>query len=94
MHRFPDSKVHGANMGPSDGPHVGPMNFAIWEFDVCFDAGLNNNRLPVICGDLWRRYMTKLITGKFYPVNTGCELLQRCVFKFTNDHVDILFDIM
>ena len=31
-----DSKVHGANMGPicaqqdPDGPHVGPMNFAIW----------------------------------------------------------------
>ena len=22
----PDSRVHGANMGP----HVGPMNFAIW----------------------------------------------------------------
>ena len=33
----PDSKVHGANMGPiwgrqdPGGPHVGPMNFAIWE---------------------------------------------------------------
>ena len=32
----PDSKVHGANMGPiwgrqnPCGPHVGPMNFAIW----------------------------------------------------------------
>ena len=35
---FPDSKVHGANMGPiwgwqdPGGPHVGPMNFAIWVF--------------------------------------------------------------
>ena len=33
----PDSKIHGANMGPiwgrqdPDGPHVGPMNFAIWD---------------------------------------------------------------
>ena len=33
---FPDSKVHGANMGPiwgrqdPNGPHVGPMNLAIW----------------------------------------------------------------
>ena len=33
---IPDSKVHGANMGPiwgqqdPGGPHVGPMNFAIW----------------------------------------------------------------
>ena len=32
----PDSKVHGNNMGPiwgrqdPGGPHVGPMNFAIW----------------------------------------------------------------
>ena len=34
--RVPDSKVHGANMGPiwgrqdPGGPHVGPMNFGIW----------------------------------------------------------------
>ena len=33
---FPDSKVHGANMGPTwvlsapDEPHVGLMNLAIW----------------------------------------------------------------
>ena len=38
----PDSKVHGANMGPTwgrqdpDGPHVGHMNLAIW-------AGLNDS---------------------------------------------------
>ena len=34
---YPDSKVHGSNMGPiwggqdPGGPHVGPMKFAIWE---------------------------------------------------------------
>ena len=33
----PDNKVHGVNMGPiwgrqgPGGPHVGPMNFAIWD---------------------------------------------------------------
>ena len=33
---YHDSKVHGANMGPiwdrqgPGGPHVGPINFAIW----------------------------------------------------------------
>ena len=33
----PDSRVHGANMGPiwgrqdPGGPHVGPMKFAIWD---------------------------------------------------------------
>ena len=37
---IPDSKVHGANMGPiwgrqdPGGPHVGPMNFAIWDFAI------------------------------------------------------------
>ena len=36
---YPDSKVHGANMGPiwglqdPGGPHVGPINFAIWVFN-------------------------------------------------------------
>ena len=35
LYNDPDSKVHGANMGPTwvlsapDGPHVGPMNLAI-----------------------------------------------------------------
>ena len=35
MRNVPDSKVYGANMGPTwvlsapDGPHVGPMNLAI-----------------------------------------------------------------
>ena len=34
----PDSKVHGANMGPIGGrqdlggPHAGPMNFVIWVY--------------------------------------------------------------
>ena len=36
LHPYPDSKVHGANMGPiwgrqnQGGPRVGPMNFVIW----------------------------------------------------------------
>ena len=35
-YKLPDSKVHGANVGPiwgrqdPGGPHVGPMNFAMW----------------------------------------------------------------
>ena len=39
---FPDSKSHGGNMGPiwgrqdSGGPHVGPMNFAIWVYASWF----------------------------------------------------------
>ena len=36
-HITPDSKVHEANIGPiwgrqdPDGPHVGPMDFVIWD---------------------------------------------------------------
>ena len=42
-HKFrniPDSKVHGANLGPNwvlsapDGPHIGPMNLAPRELSV------------------------------------------------------------
>ena len=45
MSIIPDSKVHGANMGPiwgqqgPGGPHVGPMNFAIWD-------GIWNHKQP------------------------------------------------
>ena len=37
-HNTPDSKVYGANMGPiwgrqdPGGPHIGPVNFAVWEW--------------------------------------------------------------
>ena len=42
---IPDSKVYGANMGPTwvlsapDGPHVGPMNFAIRDTYQCRPRG-------------------------------------------------------
>ena len=40
MGDYPEGKVHGAKMGPiwgrqdPGGPHVGPMNFAIWVYIV------------------------------------------------------------
>ena len=43
-HEFPDSKVHGAKMGPiwgqqdPGGPHVVPMNVAIWVKTPCSSA--------------------------------------------------------
>ena len=43
MRHNPNSKFHGANMGPiwgrqdPGGPHVGPMNFAIWEVTAWVD---------------------------------------------------------
>ena len=50
----PDGNVHGANMGPiwgrqdPGGPHVGPMNFAIWGI-VCIGVPLWD-KLPVTGG--------------------------------------------
>ena len=44
----PDSKVHGANMGPiwgrqdPVGPHVGPMNFAIWVISTSTKIACSN----------------------------------------------------
>ena len=53
----PDSKVHGANMGPiwgwqdPGGSLVGPMNFAIWEAtkssEVCWHPK-PNNKIPTL----------------------------------------------
>ena len=50
---YPDSNVHGANMGPTwvlsdqDGSHVGPMNLAIWLYKHQFlKHGWN---LSIIC---------------------------------------------
>ena len=53
---YPDSKVHGPNMGPHwgrqdpSGPHVGPMNFAIW---------VETNRTDT--EKLWQIYMVALL---------------------------------
>ena len=54
QHDTPDSKVHGANMGPiwgrqdPGGPHIGPMNFAIWD-------------LATLMNTLWAQYKENLI---------------------------------
>ena len=59
---IPDSKVHGANMGPiwgrqgPGGPHVGPMNFAIWDRNlVVFDKTCTSVEL----------YFTNEISSKY-----------------------------
>ena len=73
--RIPDSKVHGANIGPSwgrqdpGGPHVGPMNFAIW--DVFYSSVLGANRVlhtPVGAAIEWavvRRFSDRLASRKW-----------------------------
>ena len=49
----PDSKVHGAHMGPiwggqdPGGPHVGPMNLAIWGFMTTGQGGQQSTPFEV-----------------------------------------------
>ena len=48
---FPDRKVHGANMGPiwdrqdPGGPHVGPVNFAIWVILYWVETGFVHSKM-------------------------------------------------
>ena len=59
----PDSKVHGANMGPTwgrqdpGGPHVGPMNFAIWGALIfsLYSPGQAKQTNGLVTGDLRRQ---------------------------------------
>ena len=52
---YPDNKVHGANMGliwgrqDPGGPHVGPMNLAVWVV-----GALQANRLCIGCNHRYR----------------------------------------
>ena len=50
---IPDSKVHGANMGPirgrqdPDGPYAGPINFTIWDITLQIIIGDNSMLLEI-----------------------------------------------
>ena len=59
---FPDGKFHGANMGPiwgrqdPGGPHVGPMNFAIWVVALtCTCDDLLNGPLGINFREIWTK---------------------------------------
>ena len=61
---IPDSKVHGANMGPTwgrqdpDGPHVGPMNLAIWDVKCAHDISTIDNLELVLVIDWCQHAIT------------------------------------
>ena len=68
----PDSKVHGANMGPiwgrqdPGGPHVGPMNFDIWVITSQFFSKVGTT-LPMITRGKYGAYNQSKDTN---PINT------------------------
>ena len=85
----PDNKVHGANMGPiwgrqdPSGPHVGPMNFAIWAYKtwVCWWLVVLSH-LPASCGlpvikarMSFERFESKLCVKKISSFNVWVEHL-------------------
>ena len=82
---YPDSKVHGANMGPiwgrqdPSGPHVGPMNFAIWvaicEFKLELPSGnaeIQGNLFYICDLDLWPLALTLSMAITFVSGNNSC----------------------
>ena len=54
MKAIPDSKVHGANMGPiwgrqdPGGPHVGPMNLAAGDYISVWISFVSNSNVIVV----------------------------------------------
>ena len=66
---YPDNKVHGANMGPTwalsapDGPHVGPMNFAIRVLNLWWKIHKN----------------AKAIVLVWYCVLIHCQTILSCI---------------
>ena len=89
--RTPESKVHGANMGPiwgrqggRGGPHVGPMNFVIWDVggsnkNICVLTLCVFNLNPTVClMKTWKilnRYQCLFVTNTIIsPLIKGSSL--------------------
>ena len=73
---FPDSQVHGVNMGPTwalpdpDGPHVGPMNLAIRVTLYCrstrYASGVDVAKMSVRVPDFGESLITHCAAERFY----------------------------
>ena len=107
---FLDSKVHGANMGTiwgrqtPGGPHVGPMNFAIWT-SVCKRgpytqtivqqltpttslAGINSQRIPNYLCDYYG-----LVTDFFAVYKWICHQLIELITSRMVKHISMLLQL-
>ena len=80
VYKHPDIKVHGANMGPicgrqdPGGPHVGPMNFAIWAASKAMTHAFvhvaSNNDLTAINGCYYECNISLLSGGRHANTQT------------------------
>ena len=69
---FPDSKVHGTNMGPTwilpapDGPHVGPMNLAMRVSTISSRPGHHNSFEDQRRGNVCKPKFSLNLTNSFH----------------------------
>ena len=76
---MPDSKVHGANMGPTwgrqdpGGAHVGPMNIVIWDaihlFSTEFYARMDNSMIQI--------WASMIRSDAHAPTSSGASFMYR-----------------
>ena len=94
--RSPDSKVHGANMGPiwgrqhSGGPHVGPMNFAIW---VTHHTPLWKSNRNFFSTQIFY-HLFFVVCSSFYTWYMWGGQYQFCKFSLDFDHWLYISDIL
>ena len=87
---YPNSKVHGANMGPiwgrqdPGGPHAGPMNFAIW---VPFACGFQN----LLCCCPRRSFRRVCVTNQQTTRSTRAGCPPDCAWIFDVSAIVLFF---
>ena len=99
---IPDSKVHGANMGPiwgregPGGPHVDPMNLAIWDalFFIVYISAFSKLSLQngvVYCGRKHEYFPHSLLLGwqSFFIIPYSEAL--RSIIKLKIQHICLMF---
>ena len=78
--RYTDGKVHGVNMGPTwvlsapDGPHVGPMNLAIWVWVWCNHWAY--------CNGVWKK------NANWQAMHQKCMAYKNDFVSLQNDEMD------
>ena len=83
---YTNSKVHGANMGPiwgrqdPGGPHVGPMNFAIWVVEGYLHSCCTNTSNTLLLKKVWLIIRSLMVDAR----NTAHQRKQMKIFTKIN----------
>ena len=102
----PDSKVHGANMGPTwvlsalDGPHCGPMNFAIRGVIYYRNASTNRVLIDSLDGSSYDQRLIitlnndDLLSIWPLPTNFWEIYFEICKISFRKMHLKMSFALL